>query len=408
MSSASAPRARKTGARVVALILVVVGVLAVAVGRGWVSIPGLSEDSPGGGAGSGGLGGGGDLRRVAGVVGSEKLEYFRDPAVREVFADHGLEVTVEAAGSRKIATGVDLDEFDFAFPSSAPAAKRIAEENPHEAETTPFHSPMAVATFRPIVDVLAAEGVAREEGGHWYIDMTEYLRLAEEGTRWRDVGDGAYPSPRTVQMSTTDARTSNSAAMYASILSWAGNDGAVVADRGQVDAAVERIAPLLAGQGFTESSSAGPFADYLSQGMGAKPMVMIYESQFLERQMNAGESIRDDMVLAYPDPTIQSKHTVIGLNSDGAEVARLLAEDPDLQRLAAEHGFRPQSRSVFDEVLADKGAPAPPELVSVIDPPSFDLLEALLTGLGEELGGRGEPSAAEEDAGAAADAPVGE
>ncbi|MCG7438799.1 hypothetical protein, partial [Corynebacterium freneyi] len=47
MSSASAPRARKTGARVVALILVVVGVLAVAVGRGWVSIPGLSEDSPG-------------------------------------------------------------------------------------------------------------------------------------------------------------------------------------------------------------------------------------------------------------------------------------------------------------------------------------------------------------------------
>lgn len=69
MSSASAPRARTTGARVVALILVVVGVLAVVVGRGWVSLPGLSEDSPGGGAGSGGLGGGGDLRRVAGARG---------------------------------------------------------------------------------------------------------------------------------------------------------------------------------------------------------------------------------------------------------------------------------------------------------------------------------------------------
>lgn len=408
MSTASAPRARRTGAGILALILVVLGVLAVAAGRGWLSIPGVSEGSPGGGSGSGGLGGGGDVRQVSGVVGSEKLAYFRDPAVADVFADHGLEVSVEAAGSRKIATGVDLGAFDFAFPSSAPAAKRIAEAHPHEAETTPFHSPMAVATFQPIVDVLAAEGVAREEGGHWYIDMTEYLRLAEEGTRWRDLGDGAYPSPRTVQMSTTDARTSNSAAMYVSILSWAGNDGAVVADRGQVDDAVERIVPLLTGQGFTESSSAGPFADFLAQGMGSKPMVMIYESQFLERRMNADESIRDDMVLAYPDPTIQSKHTVIGLNSDGAEVARLLAEDPDLQRLAAEHGFRPQSRQLFDEVLADEGAPAPPELVSVIDPPSFDMLEALLTRLGEALGGRGEPNAAEEEAGAAADAPVGE
>ena len=166
MSTASAPRARRTGAGILALILVVLGVLAVAAGRGWVSIPGVSEGSPGGGSGSGGLGGGGDVRQVSGVVGSEKLAYFRDPAVADVFADHGLEVSVEAAGSRKIATGVDLGAFDFAFPSSAPAANRIAEVHPHEAETTPFHSPMAVATFQPIVDVLAAEGVAREDGGH--------------------------------------------------------------------------------------------------------------------------------------------------------------------------------------------------------------------------------------------------
>ncbi|MFC3849567.1 hypothetical protein ACFORJ_05250 [Corynebacterium hansenii] len=398
MARSSAPAGRRTGAVILAIVLVLLGAAAVGVGRGWFSLPGVP--------GIGGIGGG-DLKQVRGIVGSEKQGFFADPEVRKIFARNGIEVVADTAGSRRIATDADLSGYAFAFPSSAPAAQRVAEENKHVLQTTPFHSPMAVATFRPIVDVLAAEGIARERGGHWYIDMEAYFAKASEGKRWRDLGGGAYPSPRTMQMSTTDPRTSNSAGMYVSILSWVGNGGSVVADPGQVDAAIASIAPVMAGQGYAESTSAAPFADYLSQGMGAKPMTMVYEAQFLEQQLAGGDRIADDMVLAYPEPTIQSKHTVVAFDEDGAEVARLLAEDADLQRLAAEHGFRPLSRQVLDDVLADRGVTAPPELVAVIDPPGFDLLERLLEGVGAVLGGAARPTAADQDAGAVADAPVG-
>lgn len=392
VSSSAAPK-RRVGAVMLAIALVFLGVAAVGAGRGWFSVPGFP-----------GLGG--DVRQVRGIVGSEKQGFFADPEVRKVFARNGIEVVADTAGSRRIALESDLSGYGFAFPSSAPAAQRIAEGSPHVLQTTPFHSPMAVATFTPIVEVLEAEGIAREADGHWYIDMGAYFAAASEGTRWRDMGGGAYPSPRTVQMSTTDPRTSNSAGMYVSILSWVGNGGVVVSDPGQVDAAVASIAPVVANQGYTESTSASPFADYLSQGMGSKPMTMIYEAQFLERRLAGGDGIAEDMVLAYPEPTILSKHTVVAFDEDGAEVARLLAEDEDLQRLAAEHGFRPASRQVLDDVLADRGVEAPPELVAVADPPGFDLLERLLEGVGAVLGGAARPSEADEDAGADADAPV--
>lgn len=405
MVSSSGPRKKRPGAVILALLLVVLGVAAVGVGRGWFTVPGV----PGfGGAGAGGgLFGGGEVRQVRGIIGSEKQGFFADPDVRKVFERHGLEVVADTAGSRRIALESDLEGYGFAFPSSAPAAQRIADSTPHVLQTTPFHSPMAVATFTPIVDVLASESIAHQRDGHWYIDMGAYFGAASEGTRWRDMGGGTYPSPRTVQMATTDPRTSNSAGMYVSILSWVGNGGAVVTDPGQVDSAVASIAPVVAGQGYTESTTAAPFSDYLSQGMGSKPMTMIYEAQFLEQQLAGGDRITDDMLLAYPEPTILSKHTVVALDDDGAEVARLLAEDEDLQRLAAEHGFRPSSRQVLDDVLADRGVAAPPELVSIIDPPGFDLLERLLEGVGAALGGTGRPTQTDEDAGADADAPVG-
>jgi hypothetical protein len=50
---------------------------------------------------------------------------FADPEVKHVFAASGLVVEVDNAGSREIATSTYLDDYDFAFPSSAPAAGKI-------------------------------------------------------------------------------------------------------------------------------------------------------------------------------------------------------------------------------------------------------------------------------------------
>jgi hypothetical protein len=53
---------------------------------------------------------------------------FADPEVKHVFAASGLVVEVDNAGSREIATSTYLDDYDFAFPSSAPAAGKIKRE----------------------------------------------------------------------------------------------------------------------------------------------------------------------------------------------------------------------------------------------------------------------------------------
>src|SRR6266540_4165319 len=86
----------------------------------------------------------GDLTTVRGVIGSEKQAFFTDQRVVDAFAKHGLKVEVDTAGSRQIATTVDLGKYEFAFPSSSPAAQKIQRDRKVTTVYTPFQSPMAV------------------------------------------------------------------------------------------------------------------------------------------------------------------------------------------------------------------------------------------------------------------------
>lgn len=366
----------------IGLVLVVIAVGAVFVGRGDLRVPGLGRELT-------------PTDTVHAVIGSEKAVFFDDPRVQDALAGHGYEVDYLTAGSRRIATDVNLNQYDFAFPSSAPAGAKIASENANLGTFTPFHSPMALATFTPILSILGEQDVAREENGHWFIDVERYMDLSAEGVRWRDLSED-YPSPRNVQVSSTDIRTSNSAAMYLSILAWTANGGRVPGP-GDVDAVAEAVRPLFTGQGYTESSSAGPFSDYLSQGMGSKPLVMVYESQFVGELLAQDSRLRDDMVLAYPDPTVLSEHTIIALTEEGAAVAKLISDDPQLQRLAAEHGYRPNDPSLFDDVFGEEGQSAPPNFLAAVDPPAYDQLEHLIESVGSQYAGT--PAPPEEDVG---------
>src|SRR5256885_14844719 len=60
-----------------------------------------------------------------GLIGSEKEAFFQDERVRDVLARHGVTVTVQKAGSRSIANSYDPKQYDFGFPSGAPAAAQL-------------------------------------------------------------------------------------------------------------------------------------------------------------------------------------------------------------------------------------------------------------------------------------------
>ncbi|ONI77069.1 hypothetical protein ALI144C_33760 [Actinosynnema sp. ALI-1.44] len=322
-----------------------------------------------------------DARVVRGVIGSEKLAFFHDKRVIDVFAKHGLRVEVDPAGSRQIATSVDLGRYEFVFPSSSPAAQRIQRDRKITAGYTPFSSPMAVATFEPIVALLTANGVIR----NGQLDVAKYLELAKAGTRWDQLpGNTAFPARKNLLITTTDPRESNSASMYLAIVSFVANGNTVVSTEEASTKLLPQLTKLFLDQGYTQNSTEGPFEDYLAAGMGKTPLALIYESQFLDRQIRGDGAIRPDMRMLYLAPTVFSKHTLVPLSDNGDKVGQLLTTDPELTRLAATFGFRPTDSRVLGQVLTEKGVAAPPELVDIIEPPSYETLERMLDTIGRQ------------------------
>jgi hypothetical protein len=319
---------------------------------------------------------------VHGVIGSEKLPFFQDADVIREFRAKGFDVQVDTAGSRQIATTVDLSRYDFAFPAGQPAAVKIQKDHKAKATYVPFYTPMAIATFTVIGDLLKTAGVATVSGGVYTLDVDKFLKLVAQNKRWTDIpGNITYPAGKSILITSTDPTKSNSGGMYISIASYVANGNNVVESPSQAQTVLPKISPLFLRQGFTESSTEAPFEDYLSIGIGKDPMVMIYEAQYLARQAAKDGSIKSDKTLMYPSPTVLSKHTLVPLTANGDAVGRLLLSDAKLQSLAVKYGFRTSDPTAFTKYLTDRGVTPPPQLVNVIDPPTYDNLEAMINGI---------------------------
>jgi hypothetical protein len=259
---------------------------------------------------------------------------------------------------------------------------------------------MAVASWKPIVDLLVKAGVAHQTGTTTTIDVRAYMDLVAKNTRWKDLpGNTTYPVNKSILITSTDVRKSNSAAMYLALASYVANGDNIVENDTEVVSLMDRLSPLFLRQGFVASSSEEPFEDYLVQGMGKSPMVMIYESQFVTRAARADGSISPDMVLMYPDPTIFSKHTFVGLTPDGIRLGDFLTNDPEMHRLSTEYGFRTADTTAFNQFITDHQLAVPASFISVIDPPTYETLEAMIGRLEAAYNGAGAPSAAPEVSG---------
>ncbi|MFZ5483852.1 MAG: hypothetical protein ACOZB0_06430 [Pseudomonadota bacterium] len=325
---------------------------------------------------------------VKGLSGSEKIPFLQDPNVLAQLEKQGIRLQAQKAGSREIALRPDLKDFDFAYPAGVPAATKLQKQlNLPQAFPT-FFTPMAVASWKPVVAVLEANGVVEKRGNAWYIiDMMKLLAWMEERKRWRDLpGNTQYPVGKSILVSTTDVRTSNSAAMYLALLSYLANERNVVQNEAQATAVLSKVAPLFLRQGYQESSSAGPFEDYVSMGMGKAPLVMVYESQFIEYLAKTPANARNpDMVLLYPEPTVYTKHVLVPLNDKGRRVGEVLANDETLQRLAVEYGYRVSHPALFRETNKARGIEVPDSLIDVIDPPAYEVLERMISSIEHQM-----------------------
>lgn len=320
------------------------------------------------------------VEQVRGLIGSEKAEYFGDPRVIQALLRNGLRVDVVKAGSRQIATSFDLSQYDFAFPSGAPAAEKIQREQRLTKAYPVFFTPMTVATWKRIATILEANGMARVQHGVYYLsDLPRLLKLVVNGVRWKDLPhNDTFAVNKSILINSTDVRKSNSAAMYLALASYILNGSNVVSKVEQIAPIIDDIAALYTRQGFLESSSQIPFEDYLVMGPGKSPLLMIYEAQYLAAKSQLG-GISDEAVLLYPEPTVFTKHILVPFNVKGEKLAISLTTDPELKRLAIAHGFRNDELAEFEAFVAAHQLNVPQELYNVIDPPSYELLEHMIT-----------------------------
>ncbi|MHC3468095.1 hypothetical protein ACYF6T_05220 [Streptomyces sp. 7R007] len=278
------------------------------------------------------------------VIGSEKAEYFADPDVVKALAAKGYTVRAETSGSWAM-EGLGLKGYDLAFPSSqAPAVALAARHRVRGTLPRPFYSPLVVVAHRSAARVLAANGLATLDTAHrGTLKMAAYLDAARRDRTWQQLkGAGKYGElSGTLFISSTDPESSNSGALYLAAASYVANGGRVVASEADVDRTEPLLRKLVTVQGAQQSGSDAVFRDFVS-GAG-NPLVWVYESQVASLLVDGQKP--GDLVVLYPDTTVNSDHTVVPLTDDGRALAQLLSTDAELRRLAVRHGFRPQGEA---------------------------------------------------------------
>jgi hypothetical protein len=327
-----------------------------------------------------------DRTTVKILTGSEKEKFLADADLVKVLESEGIAISVQKAGSREIATRPDLKSFDVAYPAGAHAAVKIAQNTGSKRSFTSFYTPMAVASWKSLIPVFEKSGlVERRDGTYFIVDMPKLVEMMQKGTRWKDLpGNTTYAVGKSVLISSTDVRKSNSGGMYLALAAYVANGNNVVDNEQDADRVAASMVGLFSRQGFQESSSAGPFEDYTAMGIGKAPLVMIYEQQFLEYVLSHPNP-NPAMVLMYPVPTILSKHTLIALSDNGARFAQVMTTNAKISSIAQRYGFRTQDSSELFAAVDAKKLVIPHTVVDVIDPPSYDVLEKLIGRIDEAL-----------------------
>jgi len=327
---------------------------------------------------------------LKGLIALDVEPFFADARVKKILADKRLSVAVTRVGSREMASMVQPGATaDFLFPSGVVAANQIAEAARKAkiavAQSSPFYTPMVIASWQPIAKILVANGMAKPLGDRTFgIDIAKLTDAMLAKKRWKDLkGAEGYEVSRGVLVSTTDVRRSNSAAMYLALTSYAKN-GDVLTDRATAEPLTRQLAELFKRQGYQENYVNGNFDDYVAIGIGKTPMAFIYEYQLVSYAL-AKKGVAADMVLMYPLPTIVNKFVFIATNERSRALADLIANDPELQKIGVEYGFRIADTQAFMQAVKPTGLAVEERVTQVIDPPAFDLMAEMIDIVTQEM-----------------------
>jgi hypothetical protein len=325
------------------------------------------------------------LTQVRLLTGSAKFSFMKDSKLTEILAKEGLEVVLSKTG----ATSADIlraKDFDAVWPAGANAATDFSVAWKSTNTYPVFSTPLALASWKQLLPVLTSNGLAKKTGdvsGEFYLEKA--LPLMLEGKRWNQLkNNDVFDINKGFLVNTPDVRKSSTGGLYIAALAYIQNGHDVPANVAAGEQLADKLSSLITRQGFQEGTLAGPFEDYVGQGMGKAPLVLVYESQFVEAKRDG--KLRDTHVLLYPRPGMVLKHVLVARTDAGKKLGEILSTNPEAQKIAAQYGFRTNNPAVFADSMKQLGLDSP-ELIDIADAPSTVVLDAMTQSLVKKLEG---------------------
>jgi hypothetical protein len=335
------------------------------------------------------MGGPGEVTTLKGFVGGEKIGFLENPKVQQILRrNYGLQLDYSKAGSIEMVRENLADDIDFLWPSSQVALElyKMEQGNRLVKSDIIFNSPIVMYSWDIVGDALVANGVAQAipDSQHLTIDTAQMIQIINERKQWSDIGVNQLFG--NVSVISTDPTASNSGNMFSGLLANMLNEGEVV-NESSIEPLLPQIDEFFARLGYLEHSSGDLFNQYLTTGVGAKPIIVGYENQIVEfalENQDVWPQVKDKVRILYPIPTVWSSHPLIALNEEGSTLIDALVNDEQIRTIAWEdHGFRTGLVGVQNDpsVLAVAGIPE--RIEQVMPMPDPRVMERIILTLEE-------------------------
>ena len=241
-----------------------------------------------------------------------------------------------------------------------------------------LNTPIVIYSWGPIVDALIKEQIVTkgEDGVYYITDMVKLMNYILEGKKWSDIGlPNLYG---TINISSTDPVTSSPGATYYGLLL------AILSENHITDENLEgnlaKLKEFYLKSGYMNNTPADLFERYLKTGMGGRPMIVDYEKSiidFANSNPTGFESVKNDIRVLYPSPTIWNSHCLAIFSEDGKLLYKAM-DDKEIQDIAFnKYGFRTGvTGGVYD--VSSLGLALPKSITSTVTSLKMDTYNKLI------------------------------
>ena len=241
-----------------------------------------------------------------------------------------------------------------------------------------LNTPIVIYSWKDIADALDKQDIVTKENGTYYItDMNKLLNLILEGKTWKDIGLNSIYGK--INIYSTDPVTSSPGATYYGLLLSVMTNGDLTTEN--VNKTLPKLKEFYTKSGYMNNTPADLFELYLKTGEGAKPMIVDYEKSIVElanKDRDAYNSVKEDMVILYPKPTIWNSHCIATFSEKGNKFLKVF-DDKDIQRIAwTKYGFRVGTTGGSYKVEDAKVSGIPQSITSVTSGLKMDVYNQII------------------------------